>query len=57
MGSSSSKKLAARVITKLPKSLKGIAKRAVKDGPGNSAKGKKIISDYIDRSLWGKRKR
>ena len=52
-----SKSLAARVITKLPKSLKGIAKRVVKDGPGSSAKGRKIVSDYVDRALWGKRKR
>ena len=57
MGSSRSKSLAARVITKLPKSLKGIAKRVVKGGPGSAAKGQQIVSDYIGKTLWGKRKR
>ncbi len=57
MGSSGSKSLAARVIVRLPKNLKGIAKRMVKEGPGSAVKGKKIVSDYIDRALWGKQKR
>lgn len=57
MGNSRSKRLAARVIPKLPKSLKGVAKGIVKKGPGYSEKGKKIVDNKINKLIWGGKKR
>jgi len=54
MTASNSKKLAARIITKLPKVLKPVAKMIVKTGPGSAANGKRIIEDRIDKAIWGK---